>query len=134
MQRSLNYLRAMHDSDRLVHKFNLVALLRWDIVRDAHVMEFDMTIFTKWASIATIGISLGMPLLVPAFADPVSSSAVIPSRAPDSFQPGDLVRLRSGGPAMTVDSVKGNQADCFWTGEDGQPNAEHFPIDVLHKF
>lgn len=35
---------------------------------------------------------------------------------------------------MTVDSVKGNQADCFWTGEDGQPNAEHFPIDVLHKF
>ena len=53
---------------------------------------------------------------------------------PDSFQPGDLVRLRSGGPAMTVDSVKGNQADCFWTGEDGQPNAERFPIDVLQKF
>jgi hypothetical protein len=71
----------MHDSDRLVHKFNLVALLRWDIVRDAHVMEFDMTIVTKWASIATVGISLGMPLLVPSFADPVSSSTVIPSRA-----------------------------------------------------
>ena len=104
---------------------------------DAHCMEFDMTIVTKWASIATaaiVEISLGMPLPVPAFADPVSSSTVIPSQAPARFQRGDLVRLRSGGPAMTVDSVKGNQADCFWTGEDGQPNAESFPIYVLQKF
>ena len=40
---------------------------------DAHCMEFDMTIVTKWASIATaaiVEISLGMPLPVPAFADP----------------------------------------------------------------
>jgi uncharacterized protein YodC (DUF2158 family) len=104
---------------------------------DAYGMEFDMTIVTKRASIATaaiIGISLGMPLPVPAFADPVSSSTVMPSQAPASFQRGDLVRLRSGGPAMTVDSIKGNQVDCFWTGEDGRPNAESFPVDVLQKF
>jgi uncharacterized protein YodC (DUF2158 family) len=99
-------------------------------------MEFDMTIVTKRASIATaviIGISLGTPLPNPAFADTVSSSTTMPSQAPASFQRGDLVRLRSGGPAMTVDSIKGNQVDCFWTGEDGQPNAESFPIDVLQK-
>jgi len=35
---------------------------------------------------------------------------------------------------MTVDSIKGNQVDCFWTDEDGQPNAEGIPIDVLQKF
>jgi hypothetical protein len=29
---------------------------------------------------------------------------------------------------------QGNQVDCFWTGGDGQPNAESFPIDVLQKF
>jgi uncharacterized protein YodC (DUF2158 family) len=114
-----------------------VALLKLDIMSDEHGMEFDMTIATKLASIVTaaiIGISLGMPLPVPAFADPFSSSTAMPSQAPTSFQRGDLVRLRSGGPAMTVDSIKGNQVDCFWTGEDGQPNAESFPVDVLQKF
>jgi hypothetical protein len=34
----------------------------------------------------------------------------------------------------TVDSVKGSQVDCFWTGDDGEPNAEGFPADVLQKF
>jgi hypothetical protein len=35
---------------------------------------------------------------------------------------------------MTVDSIKGDQVDCFWTGGDDQPNADNFPIDVLQKF
>jgi hypothetical protein len=35
---------------------------------------------------------------------------------------------------MTIDDIKGNQVDCFWTGEDGQPNAETFPINVLRKY
>jgi len=47
---------------------------------------------------------------------------------------GDLVRLRSGGPLMTVDSIKGNQVDCFWTDLNGEPNADRFPTDVLKKF
>ncbi|SDT49876.1 hypothetical protein SAMN05444158_6514 [Bradyrhizobium canariense] len=34
---------------------------------------------------------------------------------------------------MTVHGINGNQVDCFWTGEDGQPNADKFPIDVLQK-
>jgi uncharacterized protein YodC (DUF2158 family) len=106
-------------------------------VRRTRYGVFDMTIVSKLASIVTaaiIGISLGRPLPVQAFADPVSSSTSPPIGAPAPFRRGDLVRLRSGGPAMTVDSIKGHQVDCFWTGEDGQPNAESFPADVLQKF
>ena len=35
---------------------------------------------------------------------------------------------------MTIDSIKGNQVDCIWTGSDGEPNAQNFPADVLQKF
>jgi uncharacterized protein YodC (DUF2158 family) len=111
--------------------------LKWDTISDAHNMEFDMVMGTNRASIVIaviLGIALGMPLSFPAVSDPVSSSEAMPSPAPASFQRGDLVRLRSGGPAMTVDSIRGRQVDCFWTGENGQPNAESFPIDVLQKF
>jgi uncharacterized protein YodC (DUF2158 family) len=98
--------------------------------------EFSMSTFTKRASIAkalTLGIAFSMPLSIPAFSSTPSNTAAQSQTSP-SFQPGDLVRLRSGGPAMTVDSIKGNQADCFWTGADGEPNAESFPIGVLQKF
>jgi uncharacterized protein YodC (DUF2158 family) len=96
-----------------------------------------MFLFKKRASIATavmLGTALSMPLSVTAFSDPAASSTAMQSQATASLQHGDLVRLRSGGPLMTVDSIRGNQVDCFWTGGDGQPNAESFPIDVLQKF
>ncbi len=42
------------------------------------------------------------------------------------FKPGDVVRLKSGGPPMTIQSVKnyaalGTLADCIWinTTQDG---------------
>jgi uncharacterized protein YodC (DUF2158 family) len=56
------------------------------------------------------------------------------SQAAASLQRGDLVRLRSGGPLMTIDSIRGDQVDCFWTGLDGEPNAETFPAAVLMRF
>jgi len=96
-----------------------------------------MLAFTKWTSIATalmLGIALGMPLSIPAFSDSAEPNTAMRSEAAPSLRSGDLVRLRSGGPLMTVDSIKGNQIDCFWTGLDGQPNAESFPADVLKKF
>jgi uncharacterized protein YodC (DUF2158 family) len=96
--------------------------------------EFDMAVITKRTLIGAavvLGIALGTPLSVQAFSDPAPSA--MQSQAATLLQHSDLVRLRSGGPLMTVGS-KGNQVDCFWTGGDGQPNAESFPIDVLQKF
>jgi uncharacterized protein YodC (DUF2158 family) len=50
------------------------------------------------------------------------------------FVRGELVQLRSGGPAMTVNSINGDQVDYYWTDSSGQPNADKFPISVLQKF
>src|ERR1700716_2936202 len=63
------------------------------------------------------------------------SSASAPSntqnQAAPAFRRGNLVRLRSGGPLMTVKGIKGDQVDCFWTDGNGQINADSFPVDVL---
>jgi uncharacterized protein YodC (DUF2158 family) len=64
-----------------------------------------------------------------------ASSASAPSNTQNQAAPalstGNLVRLRSGGPLMTVKGIKGDQVDCFWTDWNGQVNADSFPIDVL---
>jgi uncharacterized protein YodC (DUF2158 family) len=66
-----------------------------------------------------------------------ASSTSAPSntqnRAVPAFRSGNLVRLRSGGPLMTVKSIKGDQVDCFWTDLNGQINADRFPVDVLQE-
>ncbi len=66
-----------------------------------------------------------------------ASSASAPSntqnQAAPAFQSGNLVRLRSGGPLMTVKGIKGDQVDCFWTDVNGQINADSFPVDVLQQ-
>jgi uncharacterized protein YodC (DUF2158 family) len=96
-----------------------------------------MLAFTQRTSIATaltLGIALSMPLSVPALSDSAPPNTAMQSQTAPPFQRGDLVRLRSGGLPMTVDSIHGNQVDCFWSGLDGEPNAESFPADVLQKF
>jgi uncharacterized protein YodC (DUF2158 family) len=32
----------------------------------------------------------------------------------DEIKKGEIVRLKSGGPTMTVESTDGNFADCIW--------------------
>ena len=91
---------------------------------------------TKWRSIATaltLGVALSVSLSVPAFSESARSNTAMQNGAAPALRGGDLVRLRSGGPMMTVDSIRGDQVDCFWTGGDGQINAETFPIQVLQK-
>jgi len=66
-----------------------------------------------------------------------ASSASAPStttnQAAPAFRSGNLVRLRSGGPLMTVTGIKGDHVDCFWTDWNGQINADSFPVDVLQR-
>lgn len=70
----------------------------------------------------------------PALASPAppSQHSAASSRAPQ-FERGDLVRLRSGGLAMTVSAVKGNQVECVWTDDIGQTDDASFPAVVLQK-
>jgi uncharacterized protein YodC (DUF2158 family) len=92
-----------------------------------------MLALTKPASIAmavTLGIALGMPMSIPAFSDPAPSKAVTQVTAP-ALRSGDLVRVRSGGPLMTVTGIQGDQVNCAWTDWDGALKSETFPIAVL---
>ena len=69
--------------------------------------------------------------MAPASSSPAQSN--IQNQAAPAFRSGNLVRLRSGGPLMTVKDVKGDQVDCFWTDVNGQINADSFPVDVLQR-
>jgi uncharacterized protein YodC (DUF2158 family) len=91
----------------------------------------------KWVPFAfalTLGIAFSVPLSVPALSDSASSNTAMQIRAAPPLQRGDLVRLRSGGPLMTVDAPNGDKVDCLWTDLNGQINAESFPVHVLRKF
>ena len=49
------------------------------------------------------------------------------------FKVGDVVRLKSGGPAMTVQSVKAEgRLFCQWFVE-GEPHSEYFHADSLER-
>ena len=86
-------------------------------------------------------VSITTLLLTICAASPALSSPV-PSSPPSStasavaplFTRGELVRLRSGGPMMTISAIKGDQVECVWTDDTGQPEDATFPTDVLQKF
>jgi uncharacterized protein YodC (DUF2158 family) len=77
------------------------------------------------------GVSTTTGGMAPAYS--ASAPSTTQSQAAPAFRSGNLVRLRSGGPLMTVKGIKGNQVDCFWTDGNGQINADSFPVDVLQK-
>jgi uncharacterized protein YodC (DUF2158 family) len=94
-------------------------------------MEFDMLTSTKQASIAiAIALAVGMPLS-PAFSASVPPNTAMQNQATPALRSGNLVRLRSGGPLMTVVRIEGDQVNCVWTDWDGQFETGNFPIDVL---
>ena len=45
---------------------------------------------------------------------------------------GDLVRVRSGGPLMTVTGVQGDQVNCSCADWNGRLEAQSFPIGALN--
>lgn len=42
-----------------------------------------------------------------------------PAKAVNPFVPGDVVRLKSGGPKMTVCTIQGGSVDVRWFDRDG---------------
>ena len=94
-------------------------------------MELNMLTSTKQVSIAiAVALALGMPLS-PAFSASAPSNTAMQNQAAPALRSGNLVRLRSGGPLMTVVRIEGDQANCVWTDWDGQFESGSFPIDVL---
>ena len=97
-------------------------------------LEFNMLARTRPSSIAiavTLGIAVNVYLAIPAFSASPPSQAATQSRSASPLQNGDLVRVRSGGPLMTVTGVQGDQVNCSWTEWDGELKSESFPIAVL---
>jgi uncharacterized protein YodC (DUF2158 family) len=96
-------------------------------------MEYEMSASTKRLSIAAalvLPLSMSPLAALPALA---SSAPSIEAGIPSAFRQGDLVRLRSGGPLMTVDRIEGDKVNCFWTDLSGQPSDGSFPASVLQK-
>ena len=88
---------------------------------------------------ATLGIALSAPWAVSALAAPAKVSALAapantatPSQTTPRLQEGDLVRLRSGGPEMTVKSVRGNWVIAIWWNEAfGGFQSAGFPVAMV---
>lgn len=49
----------------------------------------------------------------------------------NEYQKGDLVRLKSGGPLMTVESIEEDQVYCVWFDEEDKPQGDDFHPDQL---
>ena len=48
-----------------------------------------------------------------------------------SFQPGDVVFLKSGGQSMTVAAIADENVECIWLGEDGDLFRQAIPAVAL---
>ena len=79
---------------------------------------------------ATLGIALSAPWAVPALAAPANTATQ--SQTTPLLHEGDLVRLRSGGPEMTVKSVQGNWVVATWWNEGyGGFQSSGFPLAMV---
>jgi uncharacterized protein YodC (DUF2158 family) len=97
-------------------------------------MEFAMSAHTRLSSLAVaamLGIAVNGYLAIPAFSASPASQVATQSRSASPLHAGDLVRVRSGGPLMTVTGIQGDQVNCSWADWNGDLKSENFPIAVL---
>jgi uncharacterized protein YodC (DUF2158 family) len=88
------------------------------------------------ALILTAGIALSSVSVIgkwisPVMAAPDTSHVEKQSVHARLIRAGDLVRLRSGGPLMTVREVEGDQITCYWSTDEGNVLSGSFPIADL---
>jgi uncharacterized protein YodC (DUF2158 family) len=81
---------------------------------------------------ATVGVALGASWAVTALAESAPANPVTQSQTTPVLREGDLVRLRSGGPALTVKSVQGKWVICTWWHEKfGVFRTAGFPVAMI---
>lgn len=81
---------------------------------------------------AALAASLAASWAVTARAESAPAKAVTRSQATPVLRAGDLVRLRSGGPELTVKSVQGNWVICTWWHEGfGMFRTVGFPVAMI---
>src|SRR3954447_12692334 len=83
------------------------------------------------AAAVAIGMSVSAPFATTAFANPPLAMTAMQSDASPQFHNGDLVRLRMGGPLMTIRSLQSDQANCIWSEPDGELRSGQFPVALL---
>lgn len=50
------------------------------------------------------------------------------------MQIGDIVRLKSGGPKMTVTAVEAEQVSCAWFDRNGKPHSGAYAAATVEAF
>src|SRR5262249_16871319 len=87
---------------------------------------------TAVAMQAILGGALSVSWAVPTLADAAPSNAATQSQTTPLLHEGEVVRLRLGGPPMTVKSVEGDWVICTWWNEGyGEFETAGFPIAAI---
>ena len=90
--------------------------------------------FAKSAAVAiqvTFGTTLSAASVLPALADVAPANTATHSNTTPQLHEGDLVRLRSGGPVLTVKSVSETWVICSWFDEYGELHSAGFPVAMV---
>ena len=51
-----------------------------------------------------------------------------------TFQVGDVVKLKSGGEAMTIDEISDGEAYCVWFNHKKDVQRDSFSTHIIQKF
>jgi uncharacterized protein YodC (DUF2158 family) len=103
-------------------------------LKRGNILDFTMLMLTKQAFpavAAMLVVAVSTSWAVPALAGHAQSSTTSQSRPAPLLQRGDLVRLRSGGPVLTVKSVRDGWVICTWLTDYGELQSGGFPIAMV---
>src|SRR5690242_11012109 len=90
-----------------------------------------MAMFRSIAFVTAFAGAISSYSAIPAYGQPAWSNSATEKRAVAEVHVGDLVRLRSGGPLMTVTKIEADQIHAAWTDVLGEIRSNSFPAAVL---